>query len=157
MAKFNTYYSAREILGYGALFNLVLSDRSDGKTFDCKVRALEDYEKYNETTLFVRRYDSELTPAMYMTFFNELEYVDKYKHYFIKYEFKYSKSGVLIREKDKYDNNKEGWDQLIYFIPLSKAGKLKSQLDITRIRTIDFDEYMPTIYDRYDYFETIRL
>lgn len=44
MSIFNTYFSARELLGYKALFNLVLSDRSDGKTFDTKVRALEDYE-----------------------------------------------------------------------------------------------------------------
>lgn len=143
MAVFKTYYSARELLGYGALFNLVLSDRSDGKTFNCKVRALEDYEKYHETTVYVRRYDTEITPKMHNTFFNEVALVPAYKHYFDKYEFRHSKAGVEIREKNKYSNNKEGWEWIVYFIPLSKAGKLKSQLDITNIRTIDFDEYMP--------------
>ena len=142
MAVFNTYYSARELLGYGALFNLVLSDRSDGKTFNCKVRALEDYEKYHETTVYVRRYDTEITPKMYNTFFNEVANVPAYSHYFDKYEFRHSKAGVEIREKNKH-TGKEGWEWLVYFIPLSKAGKLKSQLDITNIRTIDFDEYMP--------------
>lgn len=143
MAIFNTYYSANEILGYGALFNLVLSDRSDGKTFNCKVRALEDYEKLGETTVYVRRYDTEITPKMYNTFFNEVFLVDKYAHYEQKYEFRYSKAGVEIRERDKYEKKTEGWNWIVYFVPLSKAGKLKSQLDITNIRTIDFDEYMP--------------
>lgn len=143
MAKFNTYYSARELLGYKALFNLVLSDRSDGKTFNCKVRALEDYDKYHETTVYVRRYDTEITPKMYNTFFNEVSLVPEYSHYFDKYEFRHSKAGVEIREKDKYTSKSEGWEWIVYFLPLSKAGKLKSQLDITNIRTIDFDEYMP--------------
>lgn len=142
MAVFNTYYSAREILGYKALFNLVLSDRGDGKTFNCKVRALEDYEKYHETTVYVRRYDSEITPKMYNTFFNEVELVPEYAHYFEKYEFRHSKAGVEIRERDKYKGN-EGWEWIVYFIPLSMAGKLKSQLDITNIRTISYDEYIP--------------
>ena len=143
MAVFKTYYSAREILGYGALFNLVLSDRSDGKTFNCKVRALEDYEKYHETSIYVRRYDTEITPLMYETFFNEVELVPKYAHYFEKYEFRHSKAGVEIRERDKYEKKSEGWEWIVYFLPLSKAGKLKSQLDITNIRTINFDEYCP--------------
>lgn len=143
MAIFNTYYSANEILGYKALFNLVLSDRSDGKTFNCKVRALEDFDKLGETTVYVRRYDTEITPKMYNTFFNEVFLVEKYAWYEQKYEFRHSKAGVEIRLRDKYENKKEGWSWIVYFVPLSKAGKLKSQLDITNIRTIDFDEYMP--------------
>lgn len=143
MAVFNTYYSANEILGYEALFNLVLSDRSDGKTFNCKVRALEDYDKYGHTTVYVRRFDTEITPKMYLTFFNEVFNVEKYAWYEEKYEFKYSKAGVEIRLRDKYENKKEGWEWIVYFLPLSKAGKLKSQLDIQNIHMIDFDEYMP--------------
>lgn len=143
MAVFNTYYSARELLGYNSLFNLVLSDRSDGKTFNCKVRALEDYDKLGETTIYMRRYDTEITPKMYNSFLDEVFLVDKYSWYAEKYEFRHSKTGVEIRERNKYENKKEGWKWLIYFIPLSKAGKLKSQLDITNIRTINFDEYVP--------------
>lgn len=139
--SFNTYFTAREILGYGALWNLVLSDRSDGKTFNCKVRALEDYERAHETTLYVRRYDSEITPKMYNSFMNEVFEVEEFAHYGDKYEFKHSKAGVEIRPAGSEKN--APWDWLFYFIPLSKAGKLKSQLDITHIRTIDYDEYMP--------------
>lgn len=136
--KFNTYYSARELLGYRALFNLVLSDRSDGKTFNCKVRALEDYEKNGDITVYMRRYSTEITPSMYNTFFNEVLAIDKYKHYADKYDFKYSRTGVQVAPKGTKD-----FDYIVYFIPLSKSGKLKSQLDIRRIKMINFDEYMP--------------
>lgn len=136
--KFTSYYSARELLGYQALFNLVLSDRSDGKTFDCKVRALEDYDKFGYATVYMRRYSTEITANMYNTFFDEVLALDKYKYYADKYDFKYSKSGVQIALKDTKD-----YEFIVYFIPLSKSGKLKSQLDIRRIRMIDFDEYMP--------------
>ena len=34
----NEYFTANGILGLGALFNQVYSDRSDGKTFDIKYR-----------------------------------------------------------------------------------------------------------------------
>lgn len=139
--NFTTYFSAREILGYGALFNLVLSDRSDGKTFNCKVRALEDYDKYGHTSVYMRRYDTEITPKMYNSFLNEVLEKDKYKYYADKYKFRYSKAGVEIKAADA--PKEEPWQWLIYFIPLSKSGKLKSQLDISNIHTISFDEYMP--------------
>ena len=138
--RFTTYYTAREILGYKALFNLVLSDRSDGKTFNCKVRALEDYDMKGYTTVYVRRYDTEITQYMYNTFLDEVLAKDEYNHYAQKYDFKYSKAGVQVKLKDA---PKENYEYMIYFLPLSKAGKLKSQLDITNIRMIDFDEYMP--------------
>ena len=136
---FSTYFSARYLLSKGALTNIVFSDRSDGKTFDCKVRALEDYAKDKTQTIYVRRYKSEITSKMYTTFFNEVvdnENYSKYRHWL----FKYGKTGVQV----KISPNDE-WDYIVYFIPLSMAGKIKSQIsDISRIKVIDFDEYIPT-------------
>ena len=42
---FKSYFSAIHVLSKKAIFNIVFSDRSDGKTFDCKARALLNYEK----------------------------------------------------------------------------------------------------------------
>lgn len=134
---FKTYFSARPILSKKALFNTVLSDRSDGKTFDCKARALEDFEANGDTTIYMRRYDTEITPKMYNTFFNDTLSKDKYKR-FNSWQYKYSKEGVQISKDDG-----KTWKQCVYFIPLSMAGKLKSQIDIDHVHTIDFDEYVP--------------
>ena len=58
---------------------------------------------------------------------------------FALWEFKYSKSGIKVRKSKKDD-----WDNIVYFLPLSMASKLKSQItNIKRIKVIDFDEYMP--------------
>lgn len=134
---FNTYFSAKPILSKGALYNYVSSDRSDGKTFDCKFRALEDYDLGKYISIYMRRFKTEITQNMYETFFNEVlekPVGTKYKNW----QFKGCKTGVQVKKPES-----EKWDWIVYFIPLTMSGKLKSQLDISRIRNIDFDEYIP--------------
>lgn len=142
---FNTYFSARYILSKGALISLVLSDRSDGKTFDCKYRALEDYAKNNSITVYMRRFKTEITEKMYNSWFNEVfenakipEQVEFLKSIAL-WQFKGSKKGIQVKKEPKGE-----WDWIVYFVPLSVAGRLKSQIsDVMRINTIDFDEYVP--------------
>ena len=134
---FSSYFSGRYILSKKALFSLVLSDRSDGKTFDCKARALEDYERDKSITIYMRRYKTEISSKMYMNWFNEVITKPNYEKY-KNWEFKYSKNGVQVK------NEKGEWDDIVYFIPLSMTGKTKSQItEVERIHTIDFDEYYP--------------
>ena len=71
-ALFNSYFSGRVILSRGAMLNLVLSDRSDGKTFDVKLRALLDYYYQNLITVVVRRYKTEMGQLFYANFFGEV-------------------------------------------------------------------------------------
>lgn len=135
---YKSYFSANKILEYGAIFNLALSDRSDGKTFDCKVRALNEYENDKHITIYMRRFKSEITEQLYNNFFDEVIEKVGYEHY-KKYEFNGSKRGIKIRLK----GTKE-WDDIIYFMPLTMSGKLKSQIsNIERVFTIDYDEYVP--------------
>lgn len=136
---FKTYFSARFVLSKGALLNLILSDRSDGKSFDCKARALEDYEKNGDITIYVRRWKTELTEKMYKGWFEEVWNNNENYSRFSTWEFKYSKSGIKVKKSRKDD-----WDDIVYFVPLSIASKLKSQItNIKRIKIIDFDEYIP--------------
>lgn len=136
---FNTYFSARFVLSKKALWNLVLSDRSDGKSFDCKARALEDFEQSKDITIYMRRWKTEITEKMYKGWFDEVwENNPNYKR-FAEWEFKYSKSGIKVKTSVKSD-----WEDIVYFVPLSMASKLKSQITkIKHIKIIDFDEYIP--------------
>ena len=135
---FKTYFSARYILEKKALLNLVLSDRSDGKSFDCKYRALEDYEKNKDISILMRRFKTEITSKMYENFFNEV--IDKpVGKRFSKWQFKGSKVGVQVKVNEKSD-----WDWIVYFVPLSTSGRLKSQIsDVSRIHVINYDEFVP--------------
>lgn len=135
---FQTYFDARFILSKNALISLVFSDRSDGKTFNCKLRALEDYVKNKAITIYMRRFKTEITEKLYNCFFDEVLNIPSYKKYKC-YEFKGSRKGIQIRRIDEED-----WDWIILFVPLSVAGRLKSQIsEVHRINIIDFDEYVP--------------
>ena len=129
---FNTYFGARFILSKKAIINLALSDRSDGKTFDCKARALEDYEQNNDITIYVRRWKTEIDQNVYNNFFNEVwENNDNYKR-FSEWEFKGSKTKIMVRKSIK-----DKWDTILYFIPLSVASRWKSKIqEINRIKII---------------------
>ena len=136
---FSSYFSARFVLEKGAVFSLVLSDRSDGKTFDCKARALEDYEKNKHISIYVRRWKTELGPEVYNNFFSEVWENNENYIRFSEWEYKYSKTKIQVR-KSKDDK----WDTILYFIPLSVASRWKSKIqEIKRIHVIDFDEYVP--------------
>jgi len=135
---FNTYFSARFILSKKALTSVVFSDRSDGKTFDCKLRALEDYKANKSITIYMRRFKTEISDKLYKSFFDEVVGLEKYKEY-RNWEFKGSRQGVQVKTSLKGE-----WDWIIFFVPLSVAGRLKSQIsEVLRINTIDFDEYIP--------------
>lgn len=138
MGSFQTYFSGRYILNKKALTSIVFSDRSDGKTFDCKLRALEDYEKDKSITIYMRRYKTEITDKLYNSFFDEVFNVEKYSKY-KDWKFKGSRTGIQVKI-----NEKDQWDWIVYFVPLSISGKLKSQLsEVLRVKTIDYDEFIP--------------
>lgn len=136
---FKTYFDGRFVLSKGALTSIVFSDRSDGKTFDCKKRALEDYEKDGSITVYMRRYKTEITEKLYNSFFDEVITKEKYLKYNL-WQFKGSRRGIQVKKSPR---DKE-WDWIILFVPLSVAGRLKSQIsEVHRIHTIDYDEFIP--------------
>lgn len=147
---FNTYFDSDYILSKGALTNLVFSDRSDGKTFDCKAKALLDYEQDKSITVYMRRFKTEITQKLYETFFDEVLVIKEYER-FNKWGFKGSRTGVQVST----DYGKT-WDWIIYFIPLSMGAKLKSQIDVRRIKRIRYDEVIP-LDDKYLPKECIQL
>lgn len=150
-AVFNSYFSGRVILSRGAMLNLVLSDRSDGKTFDVKLRALLDYYYQNLITVVVRRYKTEMGQLFYANFFGEVleketseikglteqeqVAIDEIK----TWEFRFERDKVSVRKEGKK------WDVIVFFLPLTMSGKKKSAFNdyVSRIKYISFDEYVP--------------
>lgn len=145
MSIFEKYFTADYILSRGALINIVLSDRSDGKTVDAKVRILYDYMTYRYIGVYVRRYKTEITKSLRDSFFGQVFTINTT-----------DKKILSIREfykNAKFTGNKDGikvdlgygpkW--ICFFVVLSMSAKLKSTLDdyINFIRTINFDEYVP--------------
>lgn len=145
MSIFEKYFTADYILSRGALINIVLSDRSDGKTVDAKVRILYDYMTYRYIGVYVRRYKTEITKSMRESFFGQVFKINTT-----------DKKILSIREfykNAKFTGNKDGikvdlgygpkW--ICFFVVLSMSVKLKSTLDdyIPSIKTINFDEYVP--------------
>ncbi|WP_291630639.1 phage DNA encapsidation protein [Clostridium sp.] len=142
---FKQYFTRKHIQNKKALFNLILSDRSDGKTFDFKVQALEDYRTKKAITPYIRRFKTELTNTLYDNFFGDVVGDNKpekqeYRNLYGSWKFKGCKRGVEVST----DNGKT-WDWIVFFIPLTMSGKLKSQLDnyVQRIFTMGYDEYVP--------------
>lgn len=134
---FNSYFTAKYLLSKGALFNIALSDRSDGKTFDSKADALLQFENDESITVYMRRYKTEITEKLYQTFFDEVLAIKEYER-FNKWKFRGSKKGVEVMKEGEKE-----WKFIIYFIPLSIAGKLKSQLNVRKIKRIYYDEFVP--------------
>ena len=134
---FDTYFTAKHLLSKGALLNVALSDRSDGKTFDSKLDALEQYEKDESITVYMRRYKTEITEKLYQTFFDEVLKVEKYMRFSL-WSFRGSKKGIEVKKQGEKE-----WKFIVYFVPLSMSGKLKSQLEVRKIKRIYYDEFVP--------------
>lgn len=148
---FNSYFDSNEIHSKGALTNFVLSDKSDGKTFDIKVKGFIRYFKNKSQFIYMRRWKSEISKEMYETFFNELitrvqnnTYVPNNKEEYeivkniVNFDFLGTKHGVYIKDKESGK-----WDIICYFTPLTMCGKRKSTYDVARITHIEYDEFVP--------------
>lgn len=135
---FKTYYSDKRIekMSPRPLFVLTLSDRSDGKTFNCVERAFDDFIQKGDALLYMRRYREEMKQDFYDSFLNNFIKVKSEK--VAGWEFRTEKSGADIRREGA-----TSWERFVYFLPLTGAGKKKSGIDHTRINVIKFDEYIP--------------
>lgn len=134
----NKYFNAMPTKEKGAIFNMFMSDRSDGKTLNCKILSIIDFILYDHAHVYSRRFDTEMSEIMKNTFMSKLiriyPIIDKW------IDYKTDAVGVQAKLKDESEDK---YRYMIYFIPISMSGKLKSQIEDERIFDIDFDEYIP--------------
>lgn len=71
----NKYYSSKKIRKLGAIYNMIIGQRSNGKTYDWKQNALEDYRDKKSRSAYIRRFDTEIAPKNLSTLFdsNDIE------------------------------------------------------------------------------------
>lgn len=58
----NEYYSLKKINKLNALYNLIIGQRSNGKTYSVCKQEIEGYFKENFRLAYIRRYDEEIMP-----------------------------------------------------------------------------------------------
>ena len=77
----NKYYSLKGILSKKAQYNIIIGERSNGKTFACIKYALEKFCKTGKQVAILRRWQTDLKGARASSLFSALEspvnYVEK--------------------------------------------------------------------------------
>ena len=118
------------ILSHNKLLNFVLSNRGGGKTFDSTCWAIDDFKRTGKQTIWVRRYDTELSGEKGILLNN------RFFDGVIK-EGKYPNDELTI---DGYEGKVNG-ETAIYFVALSTSRQLKS-VNFPGVNKIIFDEFL---------------
>lgn len=118
------YYNGNTLLTKNALFNFIVGERGNGKSFFFKEWCIKDFLKNGAEFIWLRRYDTEFDDIS--LFFNDV------KIKFPNHEFKVGKGKFYI------DNKLAG-----YFFPLSKQLTKKST-PYPNVNKIIFDEFIIT-------------
>lgn len=118
------YWDINKPLSYDKLFNFIIGQRGSGKTYSCKIWALNRYIKFKEQFIYLRRYDEErktvakeLLNDIYSKFSEPLEV---------------TRNGKQIKVRDETAG---------YIMSLTKMADLKS-MSLPDVQTIIFDEFL---------------
>lgn len=124
------WWSRNTLLSHNRILNMVLSNRGGGKTFDCTRWAIDDFKKTGAQTVWVRRYETELTDEKGILlngrFFDG-----------VKNERLYPNDELTI---DGHEGKVNG-ETAIYFVALSTSRQLKS-VNFPKVNKIIFDEFV---------------
>lgn len=60
--KHDLFYNLKKINSKNALYNIIIGQRSNGKTYACIEQAIKAYFKTGERTAYMRRFKEDLTP-----------------------------------------------------------------------------------------------
>jgi len=138
--KKNSYYSSKKIRKYGALYNVVIGQRSNGKTYDWKANLLDRRSKDNDYTgAYIRRLDVEIAPKNLSTLFDshDIEKIFHGKFNAVEYRTRaftlvYKEDGVIVSKDEK---------PFCYAFALN-TWEAQKGADRGEIKTICFDEFM---------------
>lgn len=122
MSENNFYYSCRNILSYNRLFNIVVGERGNGKTYSFKEWCINDFKKNKNEFIWLRRYETEL---------NDIEL------FFMDIKNKYPNDKFKVKGGKFYCNE----EIMGYYMPLSKQITKKST-PYPNVTKIIFDEYL---------------
>lgn len=144
MGLFDKYYSLKNILNTNSTYNIIIGERSNGKTYACLKHGIEQYFKDGSQMAIVRRWQTDIRGNRASEIFKALLSNDevykisngKYQgiHYYGGkfYLCNYGDNGKAI-----YNDN----DVIAYPFSLSDTEHNKS-ISYPNIRTIIFDEFL---------------
>lgn len=72
MNIFNKYYSLKKILSKKADYNIIIGERSNGKTYSCLKYSLEKYVKEGKQFAYIRRWREDVVGARASNVFNAI-------------------------------------------------------------------------------------
>lgn len=135
------YYSLKKILKYGALYNVIFGQRTNGKTFSVISLMLEEFCKHGNASAYIRRLDSELMnaeihPLLTPQIDNIIKFSKgKYNNYIYKSRCFY------LTHTDENGEIDEISQPFLYCLALSKSSKSKGA-DRGMIKYTLFDEFL---------------
>ena len=141
------FYTLKRILGYGADYNLIFGERSNGKTYSVLEYAIESYCKTGKQLGIIRRYREDFIGKRGNELFTPLEVndvVEKYSNGEWTHVYYYASRWFLCR----YETNEAGnTNRIVDEKPLAYAFALGSWehdkgTGYPDITTILFDEFI---------------
>lgn len=140
MAK-QKYYNLKQILKYKALYNVIIGQRSNGKTFSVLRLVLDGFIDTGTPSAYIRRLDSEIKKS-------EVEHLlDPHREYIEKRtkgkynDFVYKSKVFYLCKRDENGDILATSDPVLYCFALSLSTKSKGQ-DRGKIMYTIFDEFL---------------
>lgn len=142
------YYSLKQIIKRKAVYNVVIGERSNGKTFACLKLALENYFTKGEQFAYIRRWSTDVKPSRLNQLFASVidaGFLEKYSNG--DYATIIFKSGCFYLA----NYNNEGkpiysdTDILGFAMSLNESEHLKS-ISFPKVTMIVFDEFLSNNY-----------
>lgn len=98
------YYDIKPLLDLNAEYNIIMGERSNGKTYSVCKLIIENFLKNGTYGAYIRRYADEILPANIKALFNpfDVEKMSKGKYNKIMYRGKMFEIGNYDYEKDKW-------------------------------------------------------
>lgn len=143
MGKKITYYSLINIEKFNADYNLIIGERSNGKTYACLYKGLEDYFNYGKEFAYIRRWDDDIKGDRGGTIFNSLvangviKKLSKGKYDDVKYK---GRSYYLVHH-DENGNEVLMEKPFAYAFAISMGEHYKSN-SYPYVKNIIFDEFL---------------
>lgn len=88
MAESNEYYSLTRIHKYKAVYNVIIGQRSNGKTYAWKELCIDNYLKNGTKGAYIRRFDEEIKPKNLGQLFDVHEIYERSDHKWNAFTYK---------------------------------------------------------------------
>lgn len=121
----SVYYSMNQLMSYNAVYNFVIGERGNGKTYQGKKKMVRDWERKRTQSIYVRRTETEIN-SVKDTLFNDIA-------------LEYPQYTFEVKGEQGFING----ECFCYFIALSTSAKRKSS-SYPLVDFIFFDEYIIT-------------